>query len=118
TESVETIGPYAFNRNYDLKKVVLKNVKSLGHHAFDGCTNLSEVILNDGLMSIGTHSFANCLELKKIVIPASVETVKNYAFWFWNSDQTVACRADSIPSGWDFAWDADCDAKIVMSYSE
>lgn len=117
-DSVETIGPYAFNRNYDLKKVVLKNVKSLGHHAFDSCTNLSEISLNDGLASIGTHSFANCLELKKIVIPASVETVKNYAFWFWNADQTVACRADSIPSGWDFAWDADCDAKIVMSYSE
>lgn len=117
-DSVETVGPYAFNRNYDLKKVVLKNVKSLGHHAFDSCTKLSEVNMNEGLVSIGTHAFANCLEIKKIVIPSSVATIKNYAFWFWSSEQTIACRASAIPSDWDFAWDADCDAKVVMSYSE
>ena len=117
-DTVEAIAPYAFNRNYNLKKVVLKNVKSLGHHAFDNCTNLSEITLNEGLSSIGTHAFANCLEIKKIVIPSSVNTIKNYAFWFWNADQTIACRSSSVPAEWDFAWDADCDAKVVMSYSE
>ncbi|MBP5443753.1 MAG: leucine-rich repeat domain-containing protein [Treponema sp.] len=117
-ETVETIGPYAFNRNYDLKKVVMKNVKSLGHHAFDDCKKLNDITLNEGLASIGSHAFSNCLEMKKIVIPASVTTIKNYAFWFWNSEQTIACRASSVPAGWDFAWDADCDAKVVMSYSE
>lgn len=117
-ESVEAVGPYAFNRNYNLKKVVLKNVKSLGHHAFDNCSGLSDITLDEGLTSIGTHAFANCLALKKIVIPSSVATIKNYAFWFWTSEQTVACRADSTPAGWDFAWDADCDAQVVWSYQE
>ncbi|MBO7638190.1 MAG: leucine-rich repeat domain-containing protein, partial [Treponema sp.] len=118
SESVEAVGPYAFNRNYNLKKVVLKNVKSLGHHAFDNCTNMSDITLNEGLTSIGTHVFSNCLALKKIVIPSSVTTIKNYAFWFWTSEQTVACRAPSLPPEWDFAWDADCDAQVVWSYQE
>ncbi len=47
---------------------------------FSDCSNLEEVILQDGLEYIDTFSFKNCINLKKIDIPSSVKEIKMSCF--------------------------------------
>lgn len=112
-DSVDTIGTYAFNGCVNLKSVTMSSVVTVGHHAFDSCKALESVELGNVVETIGSHAFSNCLSIKTLYIPASVTCIKNYAFWFWGSDQTLQSQGRSKPSGWDFAWNADCEAKMV-----
>ena len=112
-DSVEQIGTFAFNGCSALKSVAMKNVVNVGHHAFDSCSALESVDLGNSVNTIGSHAFSNCLAIKNLYIPATVVVIKNYAFWFWGSNQTISCQPITKPSGWDFAWNADSDAKLI-----
>ncbi|HAK69006.1 MAG TPA: hypothetical protein DCM57_05005 [Treponema sp.] len=110
--TVETIGTYAFNRCTSLEEVTMTSVVTVGHHAFDGCLNLKTVNLSESVRTIGSHAFSNCLSVENLVIPESVQVIKNYAFWFWGKNQTISAKAKRKPAGWDFAWNADCEAAV------
>lgn len=47
---------------------------------FDGCSNLKEVVLPDGLATIAGREFAECSSLQKINLPKSLLTIGGYAF--------------------------------------
>jgi len=115
-ESVEIIGTYAFNRCTKLNSVTMTGIKNVGHHAFDSCSALTSVKMNEGVETIGSYAFCNCMEIKSIVIPRSVVNLKNYAFWFWTANQTVCSYAPRAPSSWEFAWNANSDAKMMWGY--
>lgn len=57
-------------------------VTSIETQAFDGCTNLTTVMFEEGsqLETIGEEAFRNCTSLESIVIPDSVISIDNYAF--------------------------------------
>lgn len=63
------------------------SVKSIGSGgasiggAFEGCTNLTTVVLSDGLEIIGPHTFNGCSSLTSITIPSSVTDIGMYAFY-------------------------------------
>jgi len=48
---------------------------------FGGCTDLKEVVLNDGLREIGDSAFRNCTTLKSINIPSTVIKIGASAFY-------------------------------------
>ena len=48
-------------------------VKSLGHSAMEGCSNLTSVILPLSLTEIGNYAFHSCTSLQTIEIPSSVD---------------------------------------------
>ncbi len=60
-------------------------VETIGDNAFDGCTSLTTVILQDGasttktLLSIGARAFAST-GLNSIVLPTRVGSIGNHAF--------------------------------------
>ncbi len=112
-DSVETIGTYAFNGCVNLKSVSMSSVVTVGHHAFDSCKALEKVDFGEKVVTIGSHAFSNCLSIENLFVPSSVTTIKNYAFWFWGSNQKISCQTRTKPSGWDFAWNADCEAALV-----
>lgn len=64
------------------------SLKTIGDSAFVGSTNLSEVVLNDGLEAIGYLAFGAPVEddfyanstLTNVVIPASVTMLGNFVF--------------------------------------
>lgn len=57
-----------------------KKLKTLGVDAFMGCTNLKQIVLNDGLESIGMGAFEQCTNLEYVYIPESVTMIGGYAF--------------------------------------
>ena len=56
-------------------------VSAVGVLAFVGCTNLTRVVIPDGVEWIGGAAFALCSNLVDITLPVSVETIGNAAFY-------------------------------------
>ena len=64
-----------------MKSIVIPStVTKIGKYAFNNCTNLREVLLNDGLEEIGYAAFSGCKALQIITIPSSVTKIGSYAF--------------------------------------
>ena len=55
-------------------------VTTVGYHAFDGCTNLTEVSLPNTITEIDYYAFQNCPGLTEFTIPRRVETIGSGAF--------------------------------------
>lgn len=66
---------------YDLPNEVRGDFYSIPYQAFEGCNNLTEIVLTGAkLGAIGESAFKGCSELKKITIPSTVKTVYDNAF--------------------------------------
>lgn len=77
-----TPGDHYWRHYYDvIKKVVVKEgIEEIPDYALDGCVNLTEVVLPNGLKRIDYQAFA-ALKLESITIPKSVEYIGECAFW-------------------------------------
>ena len=75
------IGPGAFAYNTELTSIVIpEGVTTIGLGAFEGCTNLQTIVLPDTLMTIEPYAFAGCTNLTDVVLPESVTYVGTHAF--------------------------------------
>ena len=50
---------------------------SIGQSAFEGCSNLTCVVIPEGVQSIRTFTFRDCTNLGNIIIPESVKSIAN-----------------------------------------
>lgn len=55
-------------------------ITSIGEGAFNGCTNLTSVIIPNTVTSIGKNAFFYCTSLVSVSIPASVTSIGNGTF--------------------------------------
>jgi hypothetical protein len=77
-----SIGSQAFQNCTSLTSITIENgVTSIGQNAFNGCTGLSTVTIGNSVTSIEPLAFQNCTNLTSITIPDSVNTIGNYAFY-------------------------------------
>ena len=51
-------------------------------NAFNGFSNLRNVVINDGLTAIGSYAFYDCTALKNIEIPSSVVEIGTQAIGY------------------------------------
>lgn len=56
------------------------SVTSIGHGAFSGCSNLTDIVIPVNVTNIQDYAFYNC-GLKSIAIPAGVEKIGKYTFY-------------------------------------
>lgn len=77
-DGVKVIFHNAFS-NPHLKNINLSNVEQIGSDAFDGCTNLSELIIPETVKTIGSEAFNNS-GIKSLIIPSTIEKIKGNAF--------------------------------------
>lgn len=53
---------------------------AIGESAFEDCSLITTVALNEGLKEIAINTFKNCVKLQNITLPDSVTTIRNGAF--------------------------------------
>ncbi len=87
-ETVKSIGYAAFSSCTALTKIDTKKVETINEWAFEKCSSLKTVILNDGLKKIHASAFYNCKALTSIEIPGSVEEIGENTV---NPDQYSGC---------------------------
>ena len=58
--------------------------------AFNGCANLTSIIITDSVTSIGDFAFENCSGLTSITIPDSVTSIGDHAFYNCLTSITVS----------------------------
>lgn len=74
------VGDYAFY-NYSLTSVVIPGtVYSIGISAFEGCTDIVEVMMYDGVANISEYAFKDCSDIQEIALPKSIVKIGASAF--------------------------------------
>ena len=77
---VTEIGSRAFEGCPNITEVTLsEGITSIGYGAFSDCTNLVQINLPRGLKTIGAYVFSGSDSLKKLIIPSSVESISQGA---------------------------------------
>lgn len=70
---------YGGNKKLVSMEVVSPHVKQIHINAFEGCTELTEVILSPSVKYIEANAFAGCNKLKEIIVDESIDRV-DYRF--------------------------------------
>ena len=93
------IKPYAFNGNYNLKKVEIPScVTSIGKYAFEYCTKLEEIIFNEGITEIDYFAFHYCISLTSVELPNGLSKIGNNVFFECKKLQTVTLNSLTPPA--------------------
>lgn len=80
-KEVSSIGFSAFAHCTNLSKVILnEGLEFILDQAFYGCEKLFEIVIPDGTIAIGSGAFQKCTSLKKITLPKSIEHIECEAF--------------------------------------
>ncbi|MDR1245466.1 MAG: leucine-rich repeat protein [Clostridiales Family XIII bacterium] len=80
-DTVTSIGIGAFQGCIDLTSIIIPTgVTSIGVSAFSGCRSLTVIDIPDNVTSIGGSAFNDCRSLTSIDIPDSVTSIGNNAF--------------------------------------
>ena len=66
---------YYYDIPASLQKVVVTKDDNLESGAFCNCSNLTSIVLNDGMDEVASRSFYNCSDLLELVIPDSVMSI-------------------------------------------
>lgn len=107
---VESIGEYAFCDCSNLLAVSAENVRIVSSHAFDGCTDLTDLSLGEIISEIKEYSFASCTSLTNFEYDKNIHTIGEYAFS--NSGlEHFQFREDILTIG-EYAF---CDCKNLKS---
>ena len=81
-QSVTYIGVKAFDSCTNLSSITLStnNITSIRPYTFSGCSELSSIVIPDGVTSIQSGAFFNCTKLTSITIPSSVTSIGSNVF--------------------------------------
>lgn len=95
-------------------------VTVLGKNVFFNCSALTTVLM-PGVTQIGQYAFAGCSGLTSLTLTSAVTEVDANAFDGWLETQTINLpdyEEGNLPSAWDAAWNAGCNAKIVYKKAQ
>ena len=122
--SVTSIGQDAFSGCSKLKKVIAPDIAAwcgikfggsaanplnYAHHLYsDDNTEITELVIPDGVKSIGSYAFYRCSDLTSVTIPNSVTSIGNWAF-YGCSGLTSITIPNSVTSIGNYAF-SDCSS--------
>ena len=139
-EGITRIGAYAFMGATSLTRVILPNTlriidecafrdtglelvdlnttvaAHIGSWAFEDCTSLEMVYLNNILEGIAEGAFEGCTALDHIVIPESVTYLGPRVFTQCEGI-TIYCERTEPLSGWDYNWNEEGNPVVYDCYA-
>lgn len=74
-------------------------VVSVGEKAFYGCTNLTSVVIPEGVTNIGDSAFYNCSSLTNVVFPTTLKSIGASAFVSCRNLKSVQIEAPRLTIG-------------------
>lgn len=74
-------------------------MKKISNMSFNGCENLTEVIIEEGVESIGGDCFTGCDNLEKVTIPSTVKKIDTNSFGLCGKLTDVDFKGDSLQIG-------------------
>ena len=99
-DSVTEIDNYAFYNAKELKRVIFgSGLRTIGDHAFDGCSSLIGADIPSKVSSIGSYAFFECKDLETVILPTSITKVNGYTFAFCDSLKNVVVPRNVISIG-------------------
>ncbi|MCD8180422.1 MAG: leucine-rich repeat domain-containing protein [Firmicutes bacterium] len=63
-----------------LKSVTITNETKVPDNAFENCSSIQSITINNSVTDIGSYAFSGCSALKSFTIPSSVTEIKDYTF--------------------------------------
>lgn len=75
---IKYIGDNAFSSSF-IKAIEFTNITKIGNRAFNGCTQLASITLNDGARTIGAEAFRGS-GIVELELPYSIDTIGTGAF--------------------------------------
>ena len=94
--TVEERSPWYSGRS-EITSVVIENgVTSIGARAFPGCDSLTGVTIPNSVTTIGAMAFIECSSLTSVTIPDSVANIEFYAFAGCNSLTGITIEAADV----------------------
>ncbi len=83
---VTSIDGSAFNGCSNISSIVIPDtIETIGGGAFNGCSNLCTIIIPNKVKTIYAGTFAGCFSLTSVVIPDSITSIQGLAFVFCSS---------------------------------
>ncbi len=77
---IATVSDYAFYGADITSLKIPSTVKEIGSAAFNNCSSLKNVTLEDNLKIINSHAFYGCSALTQIDLPEELDIIGDYAF--------------------------------------
>jgi len=74
----------------DASYTVPDGVETILEWVFNGCDNLTELILPEGVKSIGYHAAIECLNLTSVTLPASLRNLEDQAIGYTWEGNTIS----------------------------
>ncbi len=118
-EKFREISKSAFAGMECITKVTIhSNITAIREAAFNGCTNLKEVIFeeNSQLTNIGSYAFAYCESLPSIFIGKGVKKIEDNCFAEC-SNLTIYCEISEYPVTWNGIWNVS-DCPVIWGYTK
>lgn len=114
----EDVGASAFKGNTEITEVIIEEgVTFIGDYAFDGCKNLKKVTLPSTLTYIGEKAFYNCKSLAEITIPGSVKEMGVSCFSFCTGLKTITIEDGVEVLGDSLFWTTDEMEELIIPAS-
>lgn len=113
---------YTFDKCTNLESVTVeKAVTMLGDYSFRNCAKLQSFDATE-LVEVGSYVFENCTGMTNITLTNKLQKMSTGRSLFnkWTSEQTIYLDFEEgqMPSTWNAAWNAGCNAKIVYKKAQ
>lgn len=95
---VDVTSAYTFNTlGEHTVEYMLKDKIEINSGAFSNCTNLTSIVIKEGLQTIRYRAFYRCTSLSSITIPSSVLIIEGYVFYRCTSLSSITCYGTTAP---------------------
>ena len=79
-KKISKIGKYAFQNCKKFEGNIKISAERIEEYAFEGCENLKQVVLAEGIKYIGIRAFYGCSNIGTVEFPLTIQEIKPQAF--------------------------------------